>query len=551
MPIKRIMGIETEYGLSGIDAYSLVSAYPEGKSHYNSGFTNSSIIERQTDFRLREGDYELIDVPNSYSIMQKGLGNPFWYDDGILVEDLASHKKSPEKKPVSLQYDSPVTSFGNSVPNLFRHSNDSDKMLPNGARLYVDMGHPEYSTPECSNPVDVVIHDKAGEMLLNEIRKNAELEYKCPITILKNNSDKKGHSYGCHENYLVKRMPEYDFKTKFIPAILPFMVTRQIYTGAGKLGIDPAPDSRCRAEKPEKYGDGNWFIPVSFLNNLKYFGRANRHKPIKKHNTTYQLSQRADFIESVIGLQTTYDRPIINTRDEPHADAEKYIRFHVINGDANMSEVSNYLKTGTMALTLDAIEDGLISPYELADPVKAFKDISRHMPNKGQAVLTSGKTISPIDVQRLYLNTCERYKGRDEITDDVLTRWEYVLDNLEKDPMKLTHWLDWVAKKHLIEAYADRNELAPYDSQLQVLDLRYHDINPQTGLYYQLQKKGMIERLVDDESIVKAIITPPQDTRAKIRGEYVKNHDVEADWSEISIIKNGKTDVIKILNPFA
>jgi Pup amidohydrolase len=508
MPIQRVMGLETEYGLLGMDAYSLISGYSDGKKHYNKGRTNMSVVKEKIDSRLPEGDYAL---PLSYY-----RWNPVYDFDEFAWE-----------KPSGKQ-DFKVETF-----------TTSDKMLVNGARLYVDMGHPEYSTPECSNQVDLVTCDKAGEYLLNTIREQAELSKGSPITILKNNSDKNGHSYGCHENYLLKRINEYDFKNKLVPALLPFLVTRQVYTGAGKLGT----------EKPEEDLYEGWFNYHSVWERLKHVKQI--LKP-EQNNAIYQLSQRADFIQSVMGLQTTYNRPIINTRDESHSNQNKYFRLHVICGDANMSEIANYLKTGTAALVLDAIEDGLITPYVLENPVKAFKTISKNSPNKSLVKVKRNTLISPLVIQREYLDACQKYKGRSEITDDILNRWEYVLDKLETEPMALKGWLDWVAKKYLIDTYIEKNKIEPSDPILHTLDLRYHDINPNNGLYYQLLKSGLMERLITDNDITYAVTNPPSDTRAKIRGNYLKNGNViECDWSEVKLLENGQSKTIKLPEPLS
>ncbi|MDI6788206.1 MAG: proteasome accessory factor PafA2 family protein [Planctomycetota bacterium] len=342
--------------------------------------------------------------------------------------------------------------------------------------------------------------------------------------------------YGCHENYLIKRISDYDFRRKLAPALLPFLVTRQLYTGAGKLGI----------EKPEDVFSETWLNSHRFWKGLKQLkGLFNT-----KDNSTYQLSQRADFMESVIGLQTTYNRPIVNTRDEPHADPEKYIRLHLICGDANMSEVSNYLKVGTTALVLDAIEDGIVHPYELENPVAAFKDISKNPPHKAVVRIKSNTLLSPFVIQRDYLNACRKYQGRDEVTDDVLKRWEYVLDILDTNPMELKHWLDWVAKKYLIDTYAEKNKLTLSAPELHTIDLRYHDINPETGLYYQLQKSGFMERIVDGESVSYAVSNPPRDTRAFLRANYLKcDNAMDADWSEVKLRCPGRPKIIKLPDP--
>jgi proteasome accessory factor A len=388
-------------------------------------------------------------------------------------------------------------------------------ILSNGARFYVDHAHPEYSTPECTNPRDLVIWDKAGERILNISRARAEAVSppEQRILIYKNNTDSKGNSYGTHENYLMDRRCPF---TRIVQHLMPFLVTRQVFTGGGKVGSE---------------------------NNLEY--------------TSYQISQRADFLETEVGLETMHSRPIINTRDEPHADPEKYRRLHVIVGDANMSEFTTYLKVGTTAIALSMLEDDFIDrDLVLDNPVQAFRTISRDLTCRVPVRLKDGRTLTAVDLQREFLELAHRYyrdRELDTVTKDVLVRWEYVLDRLEQDPMLLNRELDWVIKRHLIENYMAKHELDWTDSRVAMIDLQYHDIRPGKGLYYKLEESEAVERIASDDEITKAIHDPPKDTRAYFRGMCLQRYSediVSASWDSIIFdLKEGPLKKIFMLEP--
>ncbi len=373
-------------------------------------------------------------------------------------------------------------------------------ILPNGARYYVDHAHPEYSTPECASPRELVIHDKAGERILE--RSLEELHRFLPqgqrLAIYKNNSDGKGNSYGTHENYLVDR------KTPFgniVRDLTPFFVSRQVFTGAGKLGAEGAWEER------------------------------GRHR--------YQLTQRADFFEAEVGLETTLKRPIINTRDEPHADPEKYRRLHVIVGDANMCEVATYLKVGTTALVLKLIEDEYLPDLSLANPVASLHDVSRDITCTAQVRLADGRRLSAVQLQWEYLERAKKYVEQEDPSpdnDEVLRRWEATLAALEDDPLSLHRELDWVAKLRLLEGYRERDGLAWSDHKLRLVDLQYHDIRLDKGLYYRLAATGKVERVVTDAEIDRAIMEPPEDTRAYFRGRCISKYPdaiAAASWDSL------------------
>jgi proteasome accessory factor PafA2 len=373
-------------------------------------------------------------------------------------------------------------------------------ILDNGARYYVDHAHPEYSTPECTNARDLVIHDKAGERVLAEsIRASWRvMQPNQSILVYKNNSDGKGNSYGCHENYLMSRSTPFPMIVRYLT---PFLVTRQIFTGSGKVGSEG-------------------------IN--------------ARHNVAFQLSQRADFFEVEVGLETTFKRPIINTRDEPHADPEKYRRLHVIIGDANMSEVATFLKVGTTALVLKMIEDDFISAdLSLAEPVAALKAISADPTCRATVVLSDGRTVRAVDLQWEFLDWARKYLAEreiDPVTAEVMTRWEQVLAAIETDPMVADRQLDWVAKLRLIEAYRDRRGLSWDDSKLALVDLQYHDVRMDRSLYYKLLEQGQMERLVSEEEILRAVSEPPADTRAWFRGQALRRFSASiatASWDAI------------------
>jgi proteasome accessory factor A len=373
-------------------------------------------------------------------------------------------------------------------------------ILDNGARYYVDHAHPEYSTPECTNARDLVIHDKAGERVLAEsIRASRRvMQPNQSIVVYKNNSDGKGNSYGCHENYLMSRSTPFPMIVRYLT---PFLVTRQIFTGSGKVGSEG-------------------------IN--------------ARHNVAFQLSQRADFFEVEVGLETTFKRPIINTRDEPHADPEKYRRLHVIIGDANMSEVATFLKVGTTALILKMIEDDFISAdLSLAEPVAALKAISADPTCRATVVLSEGRTVRAVDLQWEFLDWARKYLAEreiDPVTAEVMTRWEQVLAAIETDPMVADRQLDWVAKLRLIEAYRDRRGLSWDDSKLALVDLQYHDVRMDKSLYYKLLEQGQMERLVSEEEILRAVSEPPADTRAWFRGQALRRFSASiatASWDAI------------------
>jgi proteasome accessory factor A len=374
-----------------------------------------------------------------------------------------------------------------------------NKTLANGARYYVDHAHPEYSCPEVTNARDLVIHEKAGERIVEQSRRDANrvLPPGTQMLIYKNNSDRKGNSYGSHENYLMDRRTSFK---QIVEHLMPFFVTRQIYSGAGKVGSE------------------------------------NRAHPCE-----YQLSQRADFFETEVALDTMVKRPIINTRDEPHADREKYRRLHVIVGDANMSEFTIWLRNGLTALVLAMIEDGAIDrDLSFRDPVRAIKEISHDATCRREVEMQNGRRRTAIQVQQQYLEMARRYVATREVdpeVKDLVVEWERVLGSLERDPMELRGEIDWIIKRALIEGFMERKGVDWGSPQVQMLDLQYHDLRPDKGLYYVLERQGRVKRVVTDAEIERAVLYPPEDTRAYFRGGCLRRYGAQVfgvNWDSIS-----------------
>ncbi|MFQ5991165.1 MAG: depupylase/deamidase Dop [Nitrospiraceae bacterium] len=390
-----------------------------------------------------------------------------------------------------------------------------NKLLSNGGRLYVDGAHPEYSTPECTNPRELIAYERAGERILAScLTAMAQSRGKEQFLVYKNNTDGKGNSYGYHENYLVARSAPFD---RIVRVLAPFLVTRQIYAGSGKVGAE------------------------------------NQTRP-----TEYQISQRSDFFECLVDLNTMVKRPIINTRDEPHADPAKYRRLHVIVGDANMAELSTYLKLGVTAIVVEMIEAGVEFPnLDLEDPVRAIKEISRDLDMKSTLKLADGRVSSAIGIQREYLKAAMDYYACHEltqITKDILVRWEEILDKLERDPMQLARELDWVAKRSMLRSYMERKGCGWDDSRVLLMDLQYHDVRPEKGLYFTLERSHLIDRLVTDQEIAQAELSAPKNTRAYFRGNCLKRFPQSvyaASWTSV-LFDVGNTTIKKIplMDPF-
>ena len=390
----------------------------------------------------------------------------------------------------------------------------SNVFLENGARLYLDVGsHPEYATPECDSIADLVVHDKAGERILEGLVHSAEQRLReegirGEVYLFKNNTDSAGNSYGCHENYLVTR--EGDF-SKFTDVLIPFLVTRQIYAGAGKV-----------------------------LQNAR--------------GAAFSISQRAEHVWEGVSSATTRSRPIINTRDEPHADAERFRRLHVIVGDSNMSEYSTFLKVGATSIMLRMLEeDG--APWRdltLENPIRAIREISHDATCRRTVRLANGRELSALDVQSEYLARALRFarrKGLPKREQQALDMWEHCVTQIEKDPFELRSELDWVAKYHLIEAYRARHGLSLSSPRVALVDLSYHDVTRERSLYYLLERRGQMERMTTEVAIEEAIDTPPQTTRARLRGAFIKRakerkRDYTVDWVHLKLNDQAQRTVL-------
>ncbi len=381
----------------------------------------------------------------------------------------------------------------------------SNVFLENGARLYLDVGsHPEYATPECDSIADLVVHDKAGEWILERLVASAEQRLREEgirgvIYLFKNNTDSAGNSYGCHENYLTSRRDDF---AHYQDHLIPFLVSRQIYAGAGKM-LQTA------------------------------------------RGPMYCISQRAEHIWEGVSSATTRSRPIINTRDEPHADAERFRRLHVIVGDSNMSEYATFLKVGATAILLRMLEDPgvVLRDMGLDNPIRAIREISHDVTCKRKVRLSNGRELSAIDIQSEYLHRALRYrdqKGLPAQEEKALGMWEHCMTQLENDPWKLDRECDWVIKHHLIESYRAKHDLPLAHPKVALLDLQYHDVSRERGLFYKLQKRGMVERTCTDAQIERAVDEPPQTTRAKLRGEFIrrakeKRRDFTVDWVHLKL----------------
>ncbi len=371
-----------------------------------------------------------------------------------------------------------------------------NSVLANGARLYVDHAHPEYSAPEAYDPLEAALYEKAGERVMYLAAVEASRLSGKRVSLYKNNSDGKGNSYGAHENYLLSRETPFGEITRYATS---FMVSRQIFTGAGKVGSEN--------DRP---------------------------------HVDFQITQRADFFEEEVGLETTLKRPIINTRDEPHGDPSKYRRLHIIIGDANLSEVQTFLKLGTTALMLSALEDGAIpDPLDLRDPVESCWKISHDTGLQERLDLDGGGTATALEMQQRYLEWLSKYVEKeldDPVWHQVLNEWEGVLGALETDPTTLADTLDWAAKKRLLDGYRERHGDTWSESRARALDLQYHDIDPARGLYYRLAGRGSMRRLFTDDEVERAVTAPPERTRSYFRGRCVSDYSdalVAANWDSL------------------
>jgi Pup amidohydrolase len=470
MSVQRVMGTETEYGIS-------VSGQPNANpmlasSQIVNAYANATVRARRARWDFEE-ESPLRDARGFD--MSRQVADPSQLTD----EDLG-------------------------LANV---------ILTNGARLYVDHAHPEYSTPECRTPRDALLWDKAGELIMRDAAERAAAQPNArPILLYKNNTDNKGASYGAHENYLMRRQTPFG---DIVRHITPFFVSRQVITGAGRVGIGQ---------------DG------------------------ASHG--FQISQRADYFEVEVGLETTLKRPIVNTRDEPHADPDKYRRLHVIIGDANLCEIPAYLKLGMTSLVLAMIEDRFLpDDLTLAKPVRSLHEISHDLTLQQTVELKDGRRMTAVQIQLEYLEQARKFvedrygADADEQTVDILDRWESVLTRLERDPMECKHELDWVAKLALLESYRQRDGLEWDHPKLHLIDLQYADIRPDKGLYHRLVRLGSVDRLLDDAEVRRAVDRPPSDTRAYFRGRCLEKYADQvaaASWDSVIFDLPGRDSLQRV-----
>jgi len=391
----------------------------------------------------------------------------------------------------------------------------SNVFLRNGARLYLDVGsHPEYATPECDNIVELVTHDKAGERVLEGLLLDAQTRLRedgilGDIYLFKNNTDSAGNSYGCHENYLVSRDGEF---SRIADILIPFLVSRQIICGAGKVQQTP-------------------------------------------RGAMFSVSQRAEHIWEGVSSATTRSRPIINTRDEPHADAERYRRLHVIVGDSNMSETTMLLKVATTHLVLQMIEAGIpMRDLTLDNPIRAIREISHDMTGRRKVALANGRELSSLEIQSEYLTKArgfvDRFDPDNAVSVRALELWERTLKAVESGDLSLVEReIDWVIKYRLLDRYREKNNLTWSHPRIAQMDLAYHDILRDRGLYYLLERQGAVARVTDDLAIFEAKSKPPQTTRARLRGEFIKRaqerrRDFTVDWVHLKLNDQAQRTVL-------
>lgn len=495
MPVKKICGIETEYGI-----------LHHGLAEFSPAYSSSILI-------------------TSYlAAQQEALGTsaPSWdFNDEMPGNDARGFLRADVLSPEM-------------------HPQLANAVLLNGARYYVDHAHPEMSSPECSDALAAVRYDCAGDLILQQsmATANAVLPDGEEIVIYKNNSDGKGNSYGCHENYLMDRAVPF---SDVAAGVMPHFITRQIFCGAGKVGFEASRflgDDGSEDGGEDGFGDGNGDSKG---------GDSDADRPARRRRfgfedprTGFQISSRADFFEEQIGLETTIKRPIVNTRDEPHCDYRRFRRLHVIIGDSNMSQVACLLKLGTTAIVLAMIEDDFMpSAIVFEHPVVALRTISADLSLRQTVPLATGEQVTALDIQWEFYEQARKFSelGKLEpVGHDcgqlVLDRWEQVLSGLETDPQTQAGVVDWIAKHQLIDQYRQRHDLGWDSPRLKALDLQYHDLRPNKGLAYRLG----LEQLVSDQDTQHAADHPPPDTRAYFRGECLRNygqHIVAANWDSV------------------
>ena len=477
--MRRLCGLETEYGIQ---------------------------IEGAEDFDVVTESMELIRCyaeDDFVALWNYSLENPRLDMRGFEVEALRNDQDELEHLQVDRIKKIPLASL------------KSDLLISNGARLYNDHTHPEFSTPECRDLFGLVAYDRAGERILSHCAKlRSEALLSGLVRLYKNNTDFQGHSYGTHENFLIQRSLDFD---SVVSALIPFLITRQIFSGAGKVGDE------------EGFGNGP---------------------------SSYQISQRADFFEVICSVDTMQNRPIVNSRDEPHANSEFWRRLHIIIGDANMCEWATAIKIGTLSLILDLLEDGCIPLLKLDNPIMTLKSISKDSSYTWPVLMENGRYSSAIEIQSLYLQTAQsEFGGRDFETDWLLTEWSRALDLLAGDRYSLIGLCDWITKKWLLDEFVDAEgldwEREEDLSWLQSQDLQYHNIDPNEGLSSLLEAQGHIKSLVSNDDVKNAIVSPPLDTRAYFRGRIVSRFSSyvrSINWDMIEFEVDGNVRSVNLKN---
>ncbi|WP_226347025.1 depupylase/deamidase Dop [Agilicoccus flavus] len=470
--VARVMGVETEYGIS-----------VPGKPHANPMVGSGRVVQ-------------------AYARTAGGTRVRWDYAGEAPMSDARGFDLDRDRA-----HPSQLTDEWEDDPMV------ANVVLTNGARLYVDHAHPEYSSPEVASPREAIVWDRAGEIVMARaaaaLAEQATDEGGGEVPDLyKNNTDGKGASYGTHENYLVPRETPFG---DLVAGLLPFFAVRQILCGAGRVGIGP-----------------------------------------ESQLAGYQISSRADFMEAEVGLETTFRRPIVNTRDEPHAVAKRYRRLHVIVGDANLCDVAALLKTGTTSLVLAAIERGRAPSLALADPVRAIRTVSHDPTLRARVDLADGRSMTGLDVLEAYHEAVaamleeggagEGAGGADADTRQVMTLWAQTMADLRRDVASCADRIDWVAKLALAQRYRDRDDLAWDDARLRAVDIQFSDVRPGKGLARTLEAKGRLRRLVADDEIARAVTHAPESTRAWFRGECVRRYGPEvvaASWESVVLAPAG------------
>lgn len=387
-------------------------------------------------------------------------------------------------------------------------------VLPNGARWYVDHAHPEYSGPECTTPHQAVLYDRAGDAIAEQAVRLLAEDERGVTALYKNNTDGRGASYGTHENYLLRRDVPF---ANVVAGLTPFLIARNVMIGSGRVGIGTESD-----------------VPG------------------------FQLTQRADFFEAEVGLETTFRRPIINTRDEPHADSEKYRRLHVIVGDANMSEVATLMKLGMTSLVLGALEADALPTIAVQAPVGALKKVSHDVSLHQQLTLTDGRCVTALDILEIYRDAVARWletaadDPTPQETSDIMHRWTHLLDGLRTDPFSVAGSVEWIAKYQLLEGYRARHRLAWDDARLRALDIQFTDVRGEKSLARALERRGNLARTTTDADVARAIATPPETTRAWTRGQAVQQFGddlAQASWDSLVVRTREPREYIRIRMP--